>query len=448
MEMNDVTETAAAPGELMNLRFVVRLPGGATKNVTAFRRKPGGPWTIKPKVKGKQRWMSLEVTGQSSSDLALMKTRAKLRLAELAEEKFRPSRAEIAAVPKVPKIGELLDAYAAGIGLETDIGASAVADNMRRLLLLLREVRPAGAGVRTVEEARALPATVLTAELVEKFQDIRMRPAVAADAVTKGRARRTIDGTVNKARSLFTPAAMVVYRKAGLVLPDLSGFRSVPMKGNWNSASYVPIAEGVLQRMNAAAWTTLRASNRPAFLTYLLMLRCGLRNSEAEHARRCWIERRQAVVMIEGKPAVEVLSFLAITSRPGWPGPKNGRDHRVPIAADVLAELEARGGEDHLLGGTPESRADVTHRDVCDFVREFLPSVETDPEAGRVKAAYELRKHFGAMVASTQSLDRAAEYLGDRRDTVERHYHAWLQNRTARPLLASELTPNVLAAVA
>jgi len=44
-------------------------------------------------------------------------------------------------------------------------------------------------------------------------------------------------------------------------------------------------------------------------------------------------------------------------------------------------------------------------------------------------------------------LNRAAEYLGDRRDTVEKHYHAWLQTRSARPLLAEELTPNVLASV-
>jgi hypothetical protein len=48
--------------------------------------------------------------------------------------------------------------------------------------------------------------------------------------------------------------------------------------------------------------------------------------------------------------------------------------------------------------------------------------VETDPEAGRSISA------IGA--------------------TPLQHYHAWLQNRTARPLLASELTPNVLAAVA
>jgi hypothetical protein len=54
---------------------------------------------------------------------------------------------------------------------------------------------------------------------------------------------------------------------------------------------------------------------------------------------------------------------------------------------------------------------------------------------------------FETMGREHANLDCAAEYLGDRRDTVELHYHAWLQNRTARPLLASELTPNVLANV-
>jgi hypothetical protein len=227
---------------------------------------------------------------------------------------------------------------------------------------------------------------------------------------------------VYRKAELVLPEDLNLNRKRGLRAANLKGFLFVPMKGNWNSASYVPIAEHVLQRMNAAAWSKLRLSNPPAFLTYLLMLRCGLRYSEAEHARPSWIERRQAVVMIDGKPAIEELSFLAVTTRPGWPGPKNGRDHRVPIAADVLAELEALGGADHLLGGTPDRRYEVTHREVCDFVREFLPSVETDPEAGRSISA------IGA--------------------TPLQHYHAWLQNRTARPLLASELTPNVLAAVA
>lgn len=424
-------------------QFTVRLNGGMNREMTAFRRGPGKPWTIKPEVKGRPQWMSLKVVGESKADLELVRKRARLRLQALVDGEFEPRAAKVKVV-RWATIGQLVKAYGAGIALETRIGVPAIKDNVRRLLLIVREAE----GLGSQEAALGLSSERLTLELVERFQDGRARAVAGKSELVKGRARRTMDGTLNKARGLFDATALRVYRKAGLQVPELKEFMAAPMRGNWNSADYVPIPDRILQAMDKAAWEELRSAQPPVFLIYLLMLRCGLRNMEVEHARRAWIEHGQAAVMREGKLELESMPFLAIVSRESWRGAKNQKQRRVPIAPDVLEQIEALGGADHLLGGTPFQRSKLTHLTINGFVRRFLPGVEEDPEGGRTKASYELRKHFGALVASTQGLDRAAEYLGDRRDTVERHYHAWLQQRTARPLLASELLPQVLAAVA
>lgn len=431
--------------ELMKHTFSVRLAGGAKRDVTAFRRAAGGPWTIKPRQSGKKVWRSLGVVGESKDDLALMRKRAVIIIQELTDARFAPAAEETTKPARAAAtIGTVLATYIDAIAIETDIKASTAKDNVRRLRLIVREALQ-------IEDDAAVDAqstSVLTAGLAEKWQDQRIRKTQNRDQVTKARTRRCVDGVINKARSIFTSQALSAYRKAGLVLADLDGFMKVAMKGNWNSNAYVPIDDATIAQMDQAAWKELRASAPAAFLTYLMMLRLGMRNSEVEHAQRDWIETRSAVVMLDGKPQVQPQTFVAITARPGWPGPKNHHDRRVPIAPDVLEQLQALGGERYFLGGDfPTDRYETTHREICAFVRRFLPGIKDD-SGGRAKAAYELRKHFGALVASTQGLDRAAEYLGDRRDTVERHYHAWLQTGRARPLHAEELTPQVLAQVA
>jgi integrase len=445
MESSDAAdESVAVPEKATSYSFTAKLAGGAERPVTAFRRAPDAPWTIKPRQNGKQVWRSLKVMGSGKADLALVRKRATAIIQELIDSRFAAKVAPVVKAKAFATIGEMLKAYKAGIRIETEISEDVVRDNCRRLNLLVAEALKI-----SHEAALEKSAAVLTLELVERFQDGRLAKVQKADAITRGRTRRTMDGLLNKARSLVTTQALAVYRKAGLTLPDLKRFKDAPMKGNWNSNAYVPIEDSIIAKMDKAAWGELRTENPEAFLTYLMMLRLGMRNSEVECVRRSWIERKTAWVLgADGKPAEERLAFMAITERPGWDGPKNGTNRRVPIAPDVLAAIEELGGEDYLLDGTPFEREEITHRDVCDFVRRFLPSMADDAEGGRVKAAYELRKHFGALVASTQGLDRAAEYLGDRRDTVERHYHAWLQNRSARPLLAAELTPKILAMAA
>lgn len=436
--------TATIPkAPLMKHTFDAKLKGGVVKTVTAFRRNVGAPWTIKPMVAGKPRWMSMQVVGDGKADLQLLEKRAGLRLQQLVDGQFEPVKPKVVKAPRLATLGEIGEAYTAGIRLEKEIGKKSASNNWSGLVSLVAESLDVER-----EEVEKLSSAVLTREMVERWQDAALLKLQEADVLTRKRMRRSLDCKLRKGRAVFSKHAMRVYRKAGLVLPDLASFRGVPMKGGWNSGSYVPIDEVTLERMNTTAWQELKVSAPKTFLVYLMMLRLGMRNSEVEHARRSWIERAQAVVMVVGKPTVQEVAYMAVIARPGWNGPKNRKDHRIPIAPDVLAEIEALAGEDYLVGDLPTERWLVTHVEVCDFVRQYLPDLKTDPENGRTKAAYELRKHFGAMVASTQGLDRAAEYLGDRRDTVEQHYHAWLQNRSARPLLASELTPNVLAAVA
>lgn len=456
--------TSQPTAELDRYQFTVRLKGGATKPVTAFRQAAGGPWTIRPKFGGKKKWRTLRVVGQSKEDLALVRKRALAVIQELEDARFLPpaegapvaSPAKVAPLATIIQIGK---AYVEGIGLETKIKAATATSNVSALKQLVRD----GAALSD-KETEERPLDVLTAALLERWQDAGMRRVQHQSEVVKARTRRSLDAVVRKARSLFTTPALNVYRKAGLNVPDLKGFLEAPLKGNWNAVGYQPIPDKVIAAMDKAAWGALRENEPGTFLTYLLMLRLGMRNSEVEHARRCWIERRTVMVRTGKKVEAQEVAFMAIDGQHpvrierklratgqivniGWEGPKNGRARRVPIAPDVLAQIEALGGEDYLLTGTPTERWNVTHIAIADFARQFLAGVGDDG-SGRVKAAYELRKHFGAVVASTQSLERAAEYLGDRVDTTERFYHAWLEQRSARPMLASDLVPQVLASAA
>jgi hypothetical protein len=406
---------------LTSYAFTVRLPGYPAYPLTAFRQRKGdslASWAIRvPDGQGKRRWVSLRLKGQGKDDLALLKERARLKLGELLQARLDPPAVKVpkATARGMALLGQLEDAYREGIGREKLLRPRTVLDAVSRLYLLVKE----GLGERKME-ARGLPATVLTASLVEQFQQRRL-----VGCENPGRTRRTIDQTVTVARSMFTHQALTVYRKAGLVLPDLTGFMGVAPLGNWNSAAYVPIPPLTIKAMAEAA-RVWRGEDPSAYLAFLLMFRCGMRNSEVFYARRSWVER------------IGGAYYMAVIKRAGWPGPKNRRDRRIPLPEDVRLEIEALAGEDWLLHGHPTDRLRACNERVCDFVRKYLPSYR-ESDDGRVKAAYELRKHYGAVVASTQGLDRAAEYLGDRMATVEKHYHAWLRTLTARAPTAEEM---------
>ena len=99
---NPPDDPADAPDS--KLAFEVKLEGGVTRKCTAFRRKEGGSWYLRVSRRGKDVWVSLKVKGSGPDDVALVETRAKFLLEEMARDEFRPKGEPCQSVwPVVPK---------------------------------------------------------------------------------------------------------------------------------------------------------------------------------------------------------------------------------------------------------------------------------------------------------------------------------------------------------
>ncbi len=419
---------------------------------TLYRRSVSPYWYVKFRHAGRQWPMSLETTD--------WKTGRSRAVSEYERMKSPLWKIEEELKPAAPKpfvsLGALFKCYEERIRIKKELDPKTVTGNIRKLRILVRE----GMGMAKEtpdEKVDSLLTSVLTRALVRTFQDERRRAVLNADDVVRGRANLTMDSLLAQARSLFTGEAMECYHEAKLHLPDLTEFKGVKKRKGYHAVRYQPIPDETIGEMEKGI-LELRESRPSVYLGYKLMLRLGMRNSEAIAATPAWIEKGSGVVMespgrADGKalPAVPVLKemyFMAIICRPDFT-PKNKLDRRVPIPPDVLADvrfvlglkdgekLSAAKPEYLIQGATQTDREDVIDRELNNWVTQFIPD--------RIKKSYELRKHFGAIVANTQGIYKAQEYLGHASvTTTEKHYSHWLKTRNSRPMLLEDLLPTVL----
>lgn len=217
-----------------------------------------------------------------------------------------------------------------------------------------------------------------------------------------GRSENGIHSDVQTIKSVV--ARKRSYLLKDLKLPALEDFHSVS-GGSSATEGYQPIDRRVLKRMDAAARIPLRRENPRAWATYWLMRKAGLRNDEVQHLKWSWVDWQN-----------DGTADLVLITRKDW-SPK-GRSGRVPIRARVLRVIQRALGEgEYVLPRTSETDAyNVTHRDINVFVRRFLPDEE--------KAAYNLRKEFGATISARDGIEVASRLLRHRDiSTTFAHYH-------------------------
>ncbi len=445
-----------SPAVLSNRRGAVAQPEewkqGLNESKTKYRfihnahkfclyKRPASPyWYVKFRHVGRQWPMSLETT-----DWKAARARAVFKYERMKSPLWKAEEEGRVSPPKrVATMGEIFKCYNGRIRIKKDLDPKTVAGNVRKLRILVREGM--GLPAKTPDEkVDALSSAVLTRALVRTFQDERRRVVLDADEVTQGRANLTMDSLLAQARSLFTGEAMECYHEAKLTLPDLAEFKGVKKRRGYHSVRYMPIPDEIIREMEQKV-KELRLARPTVYLAYKLMLRLGMRNSEAIAATPAWIEKAHGVVMENGKPVLQEMQFMAILCRPDFT-PKNKMERRVPIPPDVIADLDELillregGGNENpeflIEGPTATARKDVLERDLNDWVSVFIPD--------RIKKAYELRKHFGAIVAATQGIYKAQEYLGHSSvTTTESHYASWLKTRNSRPMLLEDLLPTVL----
>ncbi len=226
--------------------------------------------------------------------------------------------------------------------------------------------------------------------------------------------------TWRQIRAVFAEQPMRWYRQAELVLPDLTEFRlarAETLAREQRFEGFSPIAAEVLAEMDARAErlrTSSSGEDRRVWAVYALMRWCGLRNIEVAALRWEWLVRgsRNYLWRFEGRQLEDG----------SWYAPK-GRPGDVPVRRRLLGQLRwalktRRTG--FVIPRANATDAEVlTERAINEFVRPFVPD--------RTKAAYELRKQFGAEYCLRHGIEQASRVMrhGDIK-TTWKHYHALL----------------------
>lgn len=257
-------------------------------------------------------------------------------------------------------------------------------------------------------DADGVCMTRLTAEAFERY--LRAWPGSP-----EGRA-----STWRQIRAVFAEQPMRWYRQAELVLPDMAEFRLARAETSAREQrfeGFTPIAPEVLAKMDEAAEKLRRSSSaedRRVWAAYALMRWCGLRNIEVAALRWEWLVRgsRNYLWRFEGRQLEDG----------SWYAPK-GRPGDVPVRRRLLGQLrwalKTRRSGFVIPRANPTEAEVLSERSINEFVRPFVPD--------RTKAAYELRKQFGAEYCLRHGIEQASRVMrhGDIK-TTWKHYHALL----------------------
>lgn len=288
--------------------------------------------------------------------------------------------------------------------LPRDVDPKVKVKNKNSMRILVRE------GVGRDYMPRSMTAVVFADDAVIKnFQRARMDAARHRDLVRQESAAGTVNSTVNQARSIFARDRMHLYD--GLVLPDLTAFRAATALPVDKDVSFVPFPPDTIERIERE----LPAQSRNVQLTCLLMMLCGLRNTEVEHGKWEWFRRftdGTAELSIERRPYFKV---------------KNNTVRTIQLDAEQVSRLLPYWGaadEWWISGRDATARYDATHDEINDWLRPIIPD--------RTKCAYELRKHAASMVLTRPEsegggLAAAARFLGDTIQVTERVYARFLK---------------------
>lgn len=317
------------------------------------------------------------------------------------QDRFRALMDETSDRQVWPSVGTVLDTYLDGSVM------TASHDVMRRnasaLLLVIRTVHEC-----SNEEARAMPATVVNADLAREFQ--RVRQGGTRDIASRAEGNTSINSTLTHARGVFSRAAMS--EKYGkLRLPDtIAGFREV-MRLKTPATQFTPIPDGEYRKMDKAS-RELRLKDPEMWLVNQLLRRLGLRSKELQWARGTWLEQSGGQL------------YLLVQDRPDEGFTQKGvLPRRLPVAADLAAVLLPRMGDGFLIlpDGGLKARENLVRARHNAWLKRFI----TVPSKTS-KANHLLRKHIGSVIYTTHGVEAAAKYLGHTSTTTtEKWYVAY-----------------------
>jgi integrase len=286
-------------------------------------------------------------------------------------------------------IGDIIERYQS----QAEDRPATVRNNSSAIRLLVRTVHGG--------DPDAKSSSVLTGDLVRRFERIRMAGAKTEPA--RRRARASVRSYVVQARSLVAPRKMRFYEDINL--PDLDAFRKERVEMPKRSKPRA-LDTGVIAAINAAA-PKLAKSNPAVYVAFLLFSRLGLRNVEIRNARWSWIENGR----------------IGIIERPEENFYPKGSEGWVPIAPDVLRELmrfRHLSTNDYIVPGvTATDRKDAVDRRHSAWVGQWIKD--------RSKTSYELRRYAGSLVYNaTRDILKVRDFLRHASVETTQQWYAYL----------------------
>lgn len=317
---------------------------------------------------------------------------------EDALNRFAPDKA-VCRPSEMATIGDLLDAHkkgekALGIRLTTAAGYRYGLCRAVEIVKAHRQgkKRPSHTGHRGKAHwmpLRSVSLSILTRSFANDLKIAILSEADDdADEETKRAKRKSVNGYLASAQSMFSPEAMHLY--SHLTLPDLSGFLSAPKLKNAEKRYQIPPTE-IVERILKP---DMMLSDPNVYVAYLLTLRAGMRRKEAGACRWAWFsDTKPRRINIEADGEFYAKRKEGYTQIEEW----------------VYEELRRFGGKDYLIDGPETERKEKVFRRLAAWLRsKGLDST---------RPIHELRSLFGSFVSTTKSLFVAQNWL--RHTTVQ-----------------------------
>ena len=312
---------------------------------------------------------------------------------EAALERFDSRHAQRKRPNEFPTIGDVLDIHRKHFrSLEI---RKETARNYRNSICYVIRIAMAYRGGKkpsghSGERRRRLPEEeysldILKPDLFEDFQD-GMTAGAGRDMRAGQTARRNANAYMARAKALFSNEAIDLYRNHGLQIPDMGWLRSVrKFRRVDRGARYVlPPEEVIIHLLEGIVKLP------PELLKMALLgIHAGLRREEALQARRAWL--------LLGSPEV-----LHLQTEPSFLS-KNALSRAIELSSGVGVLLDELSGAKYILSGTAFER-EATARALVQWLRQN--------GLDRRLPFHELRKLFGAIVASTRGIYPAQRQLG------------------------------------
>jgi hypothetical protein len=363
------------------------------KEYRLYKQRKGGNYMLRVQRKGKD---IPRTTGTPIAEIA--RKQAKTLLTAMFSETWEDQIDGLRHKAKPQStVGDLIDLYEKSAADELGISEKTVSRNASQLLRMIAAARPG-------TDPRSLRLEEVNEDLARAY--IASQKKATADREKRGEA--SIRSSINQARSLFTPKLKHLYSKS-LRLPKKLGFELAELNLKTATNEFVPIPEPVVAAMESEAREILRVESPSAWRGYLGMSRLGMRNNEVVAVRSHWFEVHNGTRLLVLKDRPEENFKL-----------KNNLPGAIGVSEDLWNELTEGlpEGWDYLINErTATERQDAIYRTLTAFVRKHLPD--------RQKAAYELRKWAGSMVATEhKNIYPAQQLLRHKSVKVTESYYA------------------------